>query len=59
MNDLNAVDNATLFVSHAQLVHDLAIVRLQRMDKLPDDNNELISCYVEIAADINDALNNR
>ena len=49
----------TLFVSHGQLVHDLAILKMQRMDNLPDDYNELISCYIEIAADINDVLNDR
>lgn len=49
----------TLFVSHSQLVHDLAILKMQRMNNLPDDYNELISCYMEVAADINDVLNNR
>ena len=54
----NETSSETLFVSHGQLVHDLAILKMQRMSNLPDDYSELISCYMEIAADINDALNN-
>lgn len=53
------LSNETLFVSHGQLVHDLAILKMQRMDSLPDDDSELISRYIEIAVDINDALNDR
>lgn len=58
MSDEN-LSNETRYVSHGQLVHDLAILKMQRMNNLPDDDNELISCYVKAAADINDALNNR
>lgn len=49
----------TLFVSHGHLVHDLAILKMQLMGNLPDDDNELITRYIEIAVGINDSLNNR
>lgn len=52
------ISNATMFVSHSQLVHDLAIVKLCHMDKLPEKDEALIKLYSDIASDLNDALNN-
>lgn len=36
----NETSSETLFVSHGQLVHDLAILKMQRMNNLPDDYND-------------------
>lgn len=52
------ISNATMFVSHGQLVHDLAIVKLCHMDQLPREDEALIRLYSDIASDLNDALNN-
>lgn len=52
------ISNATMFVSHGQLVHDLAIVKLCHMDQLPGEDEALIRLYSDIASDLNDVLNN-
>lgn len=45
-------------ISYNQMLHDLTILKMQRMNNLPTDcNDDLISCYYNTISDLNDALN--
>lgn len=45
-------------ITYEQMLHDLAILKMQRMSDLPTDHDDkLITCYYETIADLNDALN--
>lgn len=45
-------------IPYKQMLHDLAILKMQRANDLPTDNDSaLISYYYKIMADLNDALN--
>ncbi len=45
-------------ISYNQMLHDLAILKMQHMSDLPVTCNEaLISYYYDTMSDLNDALN--
>lgn len=45
-------------IPYNQMLHDLAILKMQRANDLPvDDDDRLISYYYRTMSDLNDALN--
>ncbi|MCI9082276.1 MAG: hypothetical protein HFI70_08220 [Lachnospiraceae bacterium] len=45
-------------IPYNQMLHDLAILKMQRANDLPDNNDTaLISYYYETMSSLNDALN--
>ncbi len=45
-------------IPYNQMLHDLAILKMQRANDLPTaSNDELISYYYKTMSDLNDALN--
>lgn len=44
-------------ISYSQMLHDLAILKMQRSDDLPTEDNALITYYYETMSSLNDALN--
>ncbi len=53
------MDNLTNFygIPYNQMLHDLAILKMQHMNGLPVHNDDLISYYYKTISDLNDALN--
>lgn len=54
------MSNMTNFydIPYNQMLHDLAILKMQRADDLPTNNDiDMISYYYKVMADLNDALN--
>lgn len=44
-------------ISYNQMLHDLAILKMQRSDDLPTEDRALIAYYYKTMSSLNDSLN--